>query len=655
LADSPDLTADGRFAIFLSDSAAPVPDLIEPGAAKRFRLFLRDNLDGSLRALSMRQLRFPILSPDGQWIAFSATGSSSGAQPYHEGANVYVFNRQTEAIQLASLRMGTPSATADSHSFLRAGRLSADGRRLLYRSFAGNLLPEAEGGRDNLLLQDLETGARQLLNVRPDGLSSQGNIQHSFMTRNGRFIIFSSHAGDLVDLETGGMMNVYLYQVESGAIQLVSINLEGTGGGDHDSIFPEVSEDGRYVVFQSPSKNLIETDPKEPSMVRRIFLRDTLEGTTRAAPHLISIFHPASSPKISPDGRFVAFLNGVLHLWDVSQNEVIPLEAARGAVSFFFSPDSSGLFFEIPSTRFGPPQFFGRYDLSDRTYETICTNCAELSVSDDGRFIVFQPLATGGAQDFAPIPIDIYLHDRELQTTRSLTESLRSEHPEVRFENAQISGDGRFVVFQSRPSTDSFNGTLFRQVYWHDRLLGHTYLLSRNPDNGQPGNHISLHPRINQDGTVVVFQSYASDLAPDDLNAASDLFAFKLGVLDSDGDGMDDAWEIAHFGDLSRDGTGDFDGDGMTDLEEFLAGTNPADDQSVLSVLTMEPVEGGYVTLLWRAVPGRTYLAQFKTKLDSSEWQGLQPLIQAEDFTASFTDLDASEASKRFYRVVLVP
>jgi hypothetical protein len=71
--------------------------------------------------------------------------------------------------------------------------------------------------------------------------------------------------------------------------------------------------------------------------------------------------------------------------------------------------------------------------------------------------------------------------------------------------------------------------------------------------------------------------------------------------------------------------------------------------------LTMEPVEGGYVTLLWSAVPGRTYLAQFKTNLDSSEWQGLQPLIQAEGFTASLTDLDASEASKRFYRVVLVP
>jgi len=44
---------------------------------------------------------------------------------------------------------------------------------------------------------------------------------------------------------------------------------------------------------------------------------------------------------------------------------------------------------------------------------------------------------------------------------------------------------------------------------------------------------------------------------------------------DTDGDGMDDAWELAHFGTLDRDGTGDFDGDGISDLDEYLLGTNP--------------------------------------------------------------------------------
>ena len=46
-------------------------------------------------------------------------------------------------------------------------------------------------------------------------------------------------------------------------------------------------------------------------------------------------------------------------------------------------------------------------------------------------------------------------------------------------------------------------------------------------------------------------------------------------VADSDGDGMDDAWEIFHFGDIARDGTLDYDNDELTDLEEFNQGTDP--------------------------------------------------------------------------------
>lgn len=44
---------------------------------------------------------------------------------------------------------------------------------------------------------------------------------------------------------------------------------------------------------------------------------------------------------------------------------------------------------------------------------------------------------------------------------------------------------------------------------------------------------------------------------------------------DIDGDGLKDAWELEHFGNLDRDGTGDFDGDGRTDKEEHDAGTDP--------------------------------------------------------------------------------
>src|SRR6185369_8554002 len=113
------------------------------------------------------------------------------------------------------------------------------------------------------------------------------------------------------------------------------------------------------------------------------------------------------------------------------------------------------------------------------------------------------------------------------------------------------------------------------------------------------------------DGRTVVFQSFANDLIAGDFNDRRDIFVLRLGGADSDGDGLDDDWEMTYFGDLSRDGTGDFDHDGQSDREEFLAGTNPTNDASLLRVLTLTGLGGGNTRLLWSAVPGRTYRAQF--------------------------------------------
>lgn len=123
---------------------------------------------------------------------------------------------------------------------------------------------------------------------------------------------------------------------------------------------------------------------------------------------------------------------------------------------------------------------------------------------------------------------------------------------------------------------------------------------------------------------------------------------------DSDGDGLADAWEQLHFGNLSRNGAGDFDGDGFNDLSEFLAGTGPNDAGSALKILPNPILSIGSVTVEWSSVPGKTYRLQFKTALADANWTNVPGEITAAGPQTSAVDNTANGQSPRFYRVILV-
>jgi YD repeat-containing protein len=123
--------------------------------------------------------------------------------------------------------------------------------------------------------------------------------------------------------------------------------------------------------------------------------------------------------------------------------------------------------------------------------------------------------------------------------------------------------------------------------------------------------------------------------------------------VDSDQDQMEDTWETARFGNLARNGTGDFDSDGASDLREFLAGTDPGNPGSRLHVTTPTS-SGGQVTVTWQSVTGKTYALEYKDQLDDANWMRVTGEVTAQGATASKVD-SSSTGPTRFYRVVVTP
>jgi Tol biopolymer transport system component len=136
------------------------------------------------------------------------------------------------------------------------------------------------------------------------------------------------------------------------------------------------------------------------------------------------------------------------------------------------------------------------------------------AISADGRYVAFSSLSPNLIVGDANQAEDVFRFDRWTNQIQLVSLSSSGVQGNNHSRRPSISGDGRFIAFQSQASNlsaNSFNS--FTQVFLRDMELGLTIHASMSP-GGLPANGNCLLPSISADGTTIAFESVATNLVP---------------------------------------------------------------------------------------------------------------------------------------------
>lgn len=390
--------------------------------------------------------------------------------------------------------VGPGGLQADGTSYWDSS-ISADGRYVAFESEATNLVEGDNNGFKDIFVHDLQTNTTTCVSNGYAGVQSNRQSSGPSISNDGRYVAFQSYANNLVAKDTNNREDVFVHDRWLGTTKIVSI---GSGGVQANGSPFEVvlSGNGRFVFFVSEADNLVINDTNGHKW--DVFMHDLQTHTTS----VVSLANDGTqanekceSPSVSDDGRYVAFSSEADNLVESDVNnkwDVFVRDRETGTTTLV-SISSSGEQGDVDS-----------YDPN---------------ISADGRYVSFWSYARNFVTgDDDGIESDIFLHDRLTGETILVSEgsSGASFYPD-------ISSDGRYVVFNT--SGVFWDGTwiVSHVVFMRDLLKGHTTLISVTSDGNAPGSACSF-PKISADGRYVSFTSYASNIVEGDTNGVSDIF-----------------------------------------------------------------------------------------------------------------------------------
>ncbi|CAN5528881.1 hypothetical protein BH11PLA2_BH11PLA2_49400 [soil metagenome] len=445
------------------------------------------------------------LTPDGRYIVFQSDSTNITVDAGASSARrAYVRD-----LQLGVTKAVTPVATG---SFVPV--MSDDGSIVAVETGDSTLVPGDRNGRNDIVVRNVTTQTNSLASHRsallPPDVILGGTLVSA--TPDGRYVSFN--AGPSNDYAPGinftgfQTASAYVRDTQTGQIQVVDLTPDPSksGGGFNAILTP----DGRYAVFGSRpptggSTPLVNGVNFVTSFFgRNVYRRDLVNNTT-----IIIDVDPAGTASanssgsgdntsISNDGRYIAFTS-----------------TSDNLVAGITNPSSFNAIYQRDLVT-GVTTLVSKNLAANGT---ISGNSGNLSMTGDGRYILFTSSANDLASNDTNNNSDIFQWDRTAGVLSLVSVNNAGTGPGNHGSGLSnqvpvMSADGRYIAFGSLSSdlTSFANDLAGSDIYRRDMLTGTTTFISLDKTGTKASNDQSTYPSISDDGSRIAFVSLSSDL-----------------------------------------------------------------------------------------------------------------------------------------------
>ena len=282
-----------------------------------------------------RNTERPHVNVDGNWFVYEETDADGIQQIYLRNRLAEIGDPVPQSI-LVSRSFQNQASGANSNSI--RPKISADGSTVVFHSRASDLVPFDENGLEDIFLYSVYDDRLVRLINPVTQQEGNGASYYPDVNEDGTIITFESRASNLSTAPAfaNGSRQIHLWHRNVNSPDTVRV----ITNGNSNSHTPSISNDGRYITYASDANNLLQDPSNDSNNLRDIFVFDAdINRTERVNQTFMGtqpLGGPSDQPVISGDGKYIAFRSEATNL--LFQGGIAQIVVERGGAGYLGNP-----------------------------------------------------------------------------------------------------------------------------------------------------------------------------------------------------------------------------------------------------------------------------------------------------------------------------